>query len=235
MLVSEPGLPLPVVMLLSDGRLPSGGHVHSFGLEEAVDERVVVTETDALAFAEASLATAGRTSAALAAAACRLARAGAGARSWRRLDREADARMTVPPARAASRQLGRHLVRLGPALGPRAREALGKSSPPAEDPHHALALGAVVGALGGSPDEAASLTLYSHLSTMTTAAVRLLGIDPAATVALAARLAPWIDEAAAEASDQATRTPSLLPAPSTPMLDAFLLDHAERDGRLFAT
>jgi len=235
MLASEAGLPLAALMLLSDGRLPSGGHVHSFGLEEAVRSQLVVTEADALAFAEASLATAGRTSAALAAAANRLGREGARPRSWRRLDQEADARITVLPARAASRQLGRHLVRLAPALGTAAHEALAQASPPGGDPHQAVALGALVAALGGSAEEAAALSLYGHLSTLTTAAVRLLGIDPAAMVALAARLAPWIGDAAADAASQASRSPSFLPAPSTPRLDALLLDHAERDGRLFAT
>jgi urease accessory protein len=232
---SDPGLPPAVVMLLADGRLPSGGHVHSFGLEEAVNQGVVVTEADAVAFTVASLETAGRTSAALAAAANRLGQAGGRPRSWRRLDGEADARMTVGPARTASRQLGRHLVRLTQSLGAVPHEALVRASPPGGDPHQAIALGVLVAALGGSAEEAATLALYGHISTTTTAAVRLLGIDPATTVAILARLAPWISDAAVEAASHTNRSPSFLPAPSTPTLDALLLDHAERDGRLFAT
>src|SRR4051812_34867193 len=77
--------------LLADGRLPTGGHAHSAGVEAAVAEGRVVDEADLEAYARGRLHAAGRTEAALAAAALlRLDDLAA-------VDAEAEARITTAP------------------------------------------------------------------------------------------------------------------------------------------
>ena len=66
---SSPAVSGAVLLLLADGRLPSGGHVHSGGLEEAVAAGRVRTAEDLAAYLRGRLATIGRVDAALAVAA----------------------------------------------------------------------------------------------------------------------------------------------------------------------
>src|SRR4051812_47624832 len=74
------------LLLLADGRLPSGGHAHSAGLEQAVADGRVTNVHDVSLFARGALLSTGLTSAALAAISC--AQAG----HWALLCAEFDAR-----------------------------------------------------------------------------------------------------------------------------------------------
>jgi urease accessory protein len=124
--------PSAALLLLADGRFPAGGHVHSSGVESAIGDGRVATVADLRSFLVGRLHTSGLSDAALAAAtATRLASGdvcapdrghmspAAGADQGlllvevvRLLDAEAAARLPVPPLRAASRRLGRQLVRV---------------------------------------------------------------------------------------------------------------------------
>ena len=89
------------LMLLADGRFPTGGHAHSGGMESAVADGRVHDEDSLEAFLRGRLVTAGRVDAALAAAAAgHLAEATGEERRQavlRLLDAEAAARITVAP------------------------------------------------------------------------------------------------------------------------------------------
>lgn len=63
------------LLLLTDSRLPAGGHAHSGGAEEAVRIGAITGEDDLARFLRGRLSTAGLVTAALAAAACELATA----------------------------------------------------------------------------------------------------------------------------------------------------------------
>jgi urease accessory protein len=63
------------LLLLTDSRLPAGGHAHSGGAEEAVRIGAITGQDDLARFLRGRLATAGLVTAALAAAACELATA----------------------------------------------------------------------------------------------------------------------------------------------------------------
>ncbi|MGK5111599.1 MULTISPECIES: urease accessory protein UreF [unclassified Geodermatophilus] len=206
------------LLTLADSRLPAGGHTHSGGVEQAIAAGVVTDAGSLAAFLRRRLATAGAVAAGLAAAAW-----GADAAGLAELDAEADARTPSPALRAASRQQGRGLVRVGRRAWPAPRwDAL-----PAA-PHHPLALGVAAAAGGLTAADAASAAAYLSVSGPATAAQRLLALDPLTVAAVTARLAPEVDAVAARARSE-------LPAVADPLLDLLAEVHAARKDRFFAS
>jgi urease accessory protein len=90
-----------LVLLLADGRFPTGSQAHSGGLEAAAASGRVRDVATLERFLTGRLATTGAVAAAFTAAAC------AGGPSAR-LDAELDARTPSPALRAVSRKLGLH-------------------------------------------------------------------------------------------------------------------------------
>jgi urease accessory protein len=217
-----------LLLLLLDSRSPAGGHNHSGGMEPAIMSGLVRDLDDVEAFCRGRLRTQGRVSAAFAAAACALWLSRASTDGWRELDAELDARTPSEAVRAASHQLGRGLLRLVRATAP------GFVPPWGIDvPNHALVLGAGVALAGGDPLLAARAAALTTVTVPASAGVRLLGLDPFATHAMSARLAPEIDRLAA---DHAVPGPAReLPAHSAPALDLLADFHLTAEVRLFAS
>jgi urease accessory protein len=213
------------ILLLADGRTPTGGLSHSGGVEEAVRAGIVSDEASLLALLEARLETAGLMAAGLAAAACSAANDPA---ALELLDVQADARMPSEAARVASRAQGRGLLRLARASWPHPSYARGGVI--SERPHHSLVLGVAVAAAGGSSSEAASLAALASISGPASAAVRLLGLDPIAVTGLLARLGPRTEEIAERAVCAAE-----IPANGHPLLDVFAQRHAAHANTLFTS
>jgi urease accessory protein len=228
-------------MLLADARFPSGGHAHSGGAEEAVDDGLVSDAGSLAELLEVRLGTTGPLAAAVAARAAVMAGhpLGMDCRTWEVFDTEVDARTPSPAWRRSSRRQGRAYLRTGRGLS--AAPVLGVVARSAQDrggPHLPVAHGAVAGAIGLGPLAAATVSLYSGLAGPASAAVRLLGIDPTDATAAVARLAPVVDELARAAA--AGATPELaslaeLPAPALPGTDWLAERHARRSQRLFAS
>jgi urease accessory protein len=212
---------LATLLVLADGRLPSGGHAHSGGLEAAVSAGRVRDVPGVAGFLRGRLATAGRVSAAFAAVAC--ARTG----EWAALDAGLDARTPAPALRRASRAQGRALMRAGRAMW--AVPAIGR------EPHHPVALGTLAAAAGLGPLEAAVAAAHTTVTGPASAAVRLLGLDPYAVHALLAGLAPEIDRIAADAAARTGDPVDALPAAGAPLLDIGAELHATWEVRLFAS
>ncbi len=210
------------LLLLTDGRFPAGGHAHSGGIEAAVMAGRV-TGVDTLAvFLAGRLTTAGRVAAALAAAAA------SGAHDLVELDAEAAARIPSPALRAASRTLGRQLLRT-------ARSVLDAADLP-DDLHHPVAMGVVCAATSGlGPADAARWAAYDAISGPASAAVRLLGLDPFRAWGVVAALMPEADAIAAGAAAGAARPLTHLPSCSAPLLDIGAEHHAASEVRLFAS
>src|SRR5664279_1620689 len=130
-----------LLWLLLDSRAPSGGHVHSGGMEAAVTAGIVRDLADVEAFCRGRLRTSGRVSAAFAAVAFRLSRGAAAAGpTWPELDAELDARLPSEALRSASRSLGGGLRRMIRSMFP--DEVL--PWPTVPTPHHPLVLGVAV-------------------------------------------------------------------------------------------
>ena len=94
---------LSTLLTLADSRLPTGGHVHSGGVEEAVTSGLVANLETLRAYLRRRIRTHGLVTASLAAA------VHAGTLSIPEADRETDARTPAPAARQASRAQGRGL------------------------------------------------------------------------------------------------------------------------------
>ena len=123
---------LATLLTLADSRLPTGGHVHSGGVEEAVTCGLVVDLATLRAYLRRRIRTHGLVTASVAAA------VHAGALTIAEADRETDARTPAPAARQASRAQGRGLARLARRVWPdQDWHPLGTT------PHLAVAAGAV--------------------------------------------------------------------------------------------
>ncbi|MCW2637078.1 MAG: ureF [Blastococcus sp.] len=205
------------LLTLADSRLPAGGHAHSGGVEQAIAMGVLTDAGSLTTFLRRRLATSGAVAAGLAAAAC-------GGGDLAALDAEADARTPSPALRAASRQQGRGLVRVGRRAWPSAAW----DELPAL-PHHAIALGVAAAAGGLGPRDAAQAAAYLSVSGPATAAQRLLAMDPLTVAAITARLAPEVDDVATRAVADG------LPAATDPLLDLLAEVHATRKDRIFAS
>ncbi|MEU3162870.1 urease accessory UreF family protein [Streptosporangium sp. NPDC006930] len=181
---------------------------------------------------------------------------------WIRLDAEADARISSPAQREASRTQGRLLLRTSRRIWPSpVLDALAGTV--TSGVHHPLALGAVAAVAGCSPAEAALAAAYTSVTGPATAAVRLLGLDPVAVHRLLAELAPALERVAATVPiGQASRSrepekpgksgetgksrePGMswepweswesLPAHAAPALDLLAEQHIRADLRLFVS
>lgn len=248
------GGPGALALLLGDGRLPTGGHVHSGGLEQARADGRLRDLTDLEHLLRRRLRTTGVVQAAVAAAACERPVDHA------LLDAEVDARTPSPAQREASRAQGRGLLRLAAASWPHVQAGLAWSAL-GPRPHHPVALGCAARAAGLGPLDAATAAAYLSVSGPASAAQRLMALDPVAVAALTVRLAADIDDvvtrALGRAPDRSDTTdrcvdradttdrcdgtvdgptlPADLPSCSDPLLDLLAERHASTEERLFVS
>jgi urease accessory protein len=224
------------VLALADARFPGGGHAHSGGVEEAVARGLVAGVGDLREFLFGRLYGAGALQAAFAAAAAHSAAEGVPSGHWRALDAELDARTPSHAQRESSRAQGRGMIRAGRAAWP--SPALAELTEAIRRPHHPVVLGVLTAAAGAGPRDAALVAGYLAVSGPSSAAVRLLGLDPFAVNAALAELTEDLDRVADEAAAVARLDPADLPAPSAPVLDLLAEAHERHhreEVRLFAS
>lgn len=208
---------LTTLLALADSRLPTGGHVHSGGVEEAFTSGFVTDLETLHAYLVRRVRTQGLVAASIAAA------VHAGSLTVAVADRETDARTPAPAARAASRAQGRGLARLARRVWPdHDWTTLGRM------PHLAVASGAVGAAAGLTPGQTALSVVYTTLTGSATAGQRLLALDPGDVAALTFALGPLCDDVAAAAA----KGPADL---SDPLLDVLAQRHSYRERPLFAS
>jgi len=218
-----------VAMLLADSRFPAGGYAHSLGLEQAVSDGLGVRGV--ADFMGARMRLVARADAALSVAARRAAQAGDDD-ALLLLDDEHAARCPSPVLRDIGRRLGSQLLRSAATSWPcptiERYRALSATTP------RAVALG-VVGAAAGIDDaEVATIALYDDAATVSSAALKLLGLDPAEAARWVAELAPEIDVVArAVACDR--RPISEQPPPAAVGIELAAAIHAKRTERFFAS
>jgi urease accessory protein len=242
---------LATLLVLVDGRFPSGGHAHSGGVEAAVLDGRIRGHADLARFLDGRLATGALGEAALAAATA-LATVDPGPVSGvlARLDAECVARTPSPALRTASRRQGRQLWRAATRVWPGAVADRLAGPVLAELPDGAslpLACGLAATTAGLGADAAAMLATHGAVTGAATAAVRLLGLDPYAVHGLVAEraraIAAVVDDAVAAAADAvagpgASSGPNVfagLPAPSAVLVDLAAEVHRRTEVRLFAS
>jgi urease accessory protein len=208
---------LSTLLTLADSRLPTGGHVHSGGVEEAITSGLVVNLAGLDAFLRRRIRTHGLVTASIAAAVHR------GQLTAAQADRETDARTPAPAARAASRSQGRGLTRLARRVWPAADwDDLGRQ------PHLGVVAGRVGAVSGLTPGHSALSIVYTTMTGTATAAQRLLALDPADVAALTFGLSDMCERTAAEAT-------GALAELSDPLLDELAERHAKRERPLFVS
>ena len=208
---------LATLLTLADSRLPTGGHVHSGGVEEAVTSGLVCDLVTLRAYLVRRIASNGLVAASVAAA------VHTGELTAEAGDAETDARTPAPAARDASRSQGRGLVRLARRVWTEAPWAtLGPQ------PHLAVAAG-TVGAVGAlTAHQTALAVVYTTMTGSATAAQRLLALDPGDVAALTFELSELCDALAGEA---VTGMADL----SDPLLDVLAQRHSRRERPLFVS
>jgi urease accessory protein len=217
------------LLLLADSRFPTGAHAHSAGVEASHARGDIGSVADLHSFLEGRLLTTAPVDAAFAAAAC------AGEWPFPQLDRELQARTPSPRLRTVSRTLGRQLLRPAEQAWPSAQYTELRSLH-ADGPMQPIALGVVAGAAQLTARDAALCSLHHLVGAVTTAAVRLMGLDPFQVHALAASLAPRLDDLAEVAADLAAScSPAELPATTSLLGDILAEHHATWEVRLFAS
>ena len=217
------------LMLLVDGRFPAGGHAYSAGVEAAVAIGVVADVATLERYLHGRLATTGRVDAAFAAHTC--ARAADLAAIAEELDQEYSARVMSPYLRTTSRRLGRQLLRAAARIWP--SDAVDVVAATSGGPHQPIALGAVVAAAGGSPADAAALAFHHLGAAVTSAAVRLLGLDPIELAAVQARVGRAVDAGRHDWGAWSAVSPSNLPATGGSLTEILGERHGGLDARLF--
>lgn len=209
---------ITTLLNLADSRLPTGGHVHSGGMEEAVTSGLVTDLATLEAFLRRRIRTNGLVTASVAVA------VQTAAISIGSADLETDARTPAPSARASSRAQGRGLLRLARRVWPTDADwaVMGRA------PH----LGVVAGVVGRvsalDPQHTALAMVYTTMTGSATAAQRLLALDPADVAAVTFTLADVCEHTALEAT-------AGLADLSDPLLDVLAQRHAERDRPLFVS
>ncbi|MGN7780297.1 urease accessory protein UreF [Mycolicibacterium sp. 22603] len=214
---------LATLLTLADSRLPTGGHVHSGGIEEAITTGRVSDLGTLRAYLRRRIRTQGLVSASLAAAVHR------GDLSVESADAETDARTPSPAARAASRAQGRGLLRLAKRVWPEpAAAAVAGWGALGVKPHLPVVAG-VVGRVSGIEDEHTALSMvYTTMTGSATAAQRLLALDPADVAAMTFELSALCAHTAAQALDDLAEL-------SDPLLDVLAERHAARERPLFSS
>lgn len=217
------------LMLLADSRFPTGAHADSGGVEASHARGDVRGVADLEVFLEGRLQTTASVDAAFAAAACDERAV------LEELDHELAIRTPSPRLRTVSRALGRQLLRPAERAWPSDRYAMLRAVHQ-DGPMQPVALGVVAGAAGLAPHDAALCSFHHLVGAVTAAAVRLMGLDPFEVHAVAARLAPRLDELASVAANQAARCAAAdLPAANSVLADILAEHHATWEVRLFAS
>ena len=208
---------LSTLLTLADSRLPTGGHVHSGGVEEAVTCRLVVDLATLEAYLCRRIRTSGLVTASIAAAVHR------GELGIEAAEAETDARTPAPAARQSSRAQGRGLLRLARRVWPGGDwDSLGPK------PHLAVTAGRVGLVSGLDPEQSALSIVYTTMTGTASAAQRLLALDPGDVAALTFALAELCEQTAHIAAQG-------LADLSDPLLDELAQRHTQRERPLFAS
>jgi urease accessory protein len=226
------------LLQFSDGLFPVGSYAHSFGLETYVADGSIRYAEDIQAFLlsylEGSVAP---TDAVAAVAARNAAHAQPSARMDQCIDvdRLLDVTKTAAELRAASRQMGRQVMRIAVSLGgPFVLDGLTadllRAVETDEIPgHHAMAFGVAAAALRWREAELSRAYLYSTCAGIISAALRLLPLGQVAGQRILWALIPHIDILAEEVQGKTTNDIWNF----VPGIEIASMRHANLDARLF--
>jgi urease accessory protein len=216
-----------VALMLADGRLPTGGHTQSAGLEPAVRAGLGADGArlaDVEWYARDRLRTVTRIEAGVAVVARYFALAGIPVLS---LEAAWAARTPSQALRAASRRQGRAYLRLAARVWP---DVLKHLAADAEVPR-AVVVGVVGAVTGLTAKQVARLVGYDDAQTVVAASLKLLPVDPAEAAGWLVALHSDIEQMVADVAS--LTSPDEVPACGAPLVDVFAQAHATERMRLF--
>lgn len=215
-------------LLLADGRLPTGAHTQSAGVEPALRHGMRVHEVPA--YLRVRLATVTEVEAAAAVVAGRAwtgrTPSGAVVDALRRIDRAWRVRTLSDALREASDLLGRSYLRTAAAVWD-LQPFAGAPGPWSR----AVVLGVVAAEAGLDAEQTARLVAYEDVQTVVAAALKLEPFDPALGVRWAADAAVGVEALVARVAD--ARDPDDIPAHSAPLVEEWGQHHRTSERRLF--
>lgn len=213
-------------LLLTDARLPVGGHAYSGSLEPALAAGMSLAQIPD--FLRARLHTVGVVDAAAAVLAHRAARTDVS--QLLAVHDALLARTPSAPLREISGMLGRGLSRMATRLWPE-HEAVQELVAIDRAPQRPVALGVIAALMGTDEAALARASLYDDGQTITSAVLKLQPVDPMDTVAwildLEPEIEPLVDRIVSIGS------PDDLPALTAPEIEQWSLDHAQLTRRIF--
>jgi len=221
------GSPELVALMLADGRLPTGGHTQSAGLEPAVRAGLGAEGTrlsEVADYARDRLRTITRVEAAVAVVARAVALNG---EQVTPVEAAWAARTPSHVLRAVSRRQGRAYLRLASRVWP---EVLKHLQPDIEIARPVV-IGVVAAVNDLTAEQTARLIGYDDAQTVVAASLKLLPVDPADAASWLAALHQPIEELTQAVSD--LTDPDDIPAYGAPLVDVFAQAHAAERMRLF--
>ncbi len=217
-----------LTLLLADGRLPTGAHTQSAGVEPAFTHGMRLEQIPDYLTVRLRTVTETEAAAAVLARQLWLTSDVEGRRqSMLSVDRAWRARTLSDALREASDLLGRGYLRLAGAVW----DVRTLSEPPTRVWCRAVVLGAVAGEAGLSAAETARVVAFDDVQTVVAAALKLVPFDPSQGVR-------WSVAAAGEVERLVQRVATLvsvseLPGRSSPLIEEWGQHHRTTERRLF--
>jgi urease accessory protein len=219
------------LLQFSDGLFPAGAYAHSFGLETYVQAGDVSDAGGAERFLRAHLCGAIASSDAVAAVGALRAARAHDLGECVRIDEILEAMKAAAEPREASRQLGRQTLRVAAALldDPFIAEFSRLADENRTPCHHALVYGIIGAAQDWDADEAVRAYLYSAVSTVTAAAVRMIPLGQLQGQIIIRNLIPLIDSLGKRVPEMEISEMSSF----APALEIAAMRHVRLEARLF--
>jgi urease accessory protein len=210
-------------LLLADGRLPSGAHTQSAGVEPALAAGMTLSALPD--YVRVRLRTVTEVEAATAVLAGRVVRDGTGPAALAEVDAAWRVRTLSDALREASDLLGRSLLRTAAAVWDLRDLAAGGPW------CRAVVLGATAAAAGLDAEQTARLVGYDDVQTVVSAALKLAPFDPSTGVRWVAGAADEVEAMVARVVPVASTAE--IPAHSAPLVEEWGQRHRTSERRLF--
>jgi len=212
-------------LLLADGRLPTGAHTQSAGVEPALNHGVALA--DVPAYLRVRLTTVTEVEAATAAVARHHWSDTPTAEAMTRIDRAWRVRTASRALRDAADLLGRSYLRLAASAWPALRVLTAHRIPWCR----AVAVGATAAEAGLDAEQTARLIGFEDVQTVIAATLKLRPFDPAEAVAWSIATAPEVEALVDRVVD--CRDLDDIPAYAAPQIEQWAELHTRTERRLF--
>jgi urease accessory protein len=215
-----------LTMLLADGRLPTGAHTQSGGVEPAFHAGMRLADVPGYLAVRLQTVTEVEAGVAVLARHVWLGPPTRRRESLVELDSAWRARTVSDVLREAADLLGRSYLRMAATVWD-----LDELRRPGRTWCRAVVVGATAAAAGLSAEDTARLVAFEDVQTVLAAALKLVPFDPSQNVAWAVEARPHVERLVQRTADLTAL--DALPAPTAPLLEQWGQQHRDTERRLF--